>query len=188
MVGQARTLPARSKFNDGEDDSVNKGERIKATKTRTGRKWSLLLTSLLFCATQPVALAQPPNEDTLQALMASGKEVYERTCVVCHQINGKGLSGAFPPLVAGARFDAGPSVIKPLEKLGLYQDGAIALGSLETHIDVVVNGIPGTRMFAFGPQLSDEDIAAVVTYIRNAWGNDTGDTATPEQVKKARKK
>lgn len=167
---------------------MNKGEEVKAFGRRTDWNWQLLLSSLVLCATQSLAHAESPNKESLEASMARGKEVYEKTCVVCHQPNGMGLSGSFPPLVDGAPFDANPSIIKPLEKLGLYQDGAITLGKLETYINVVVNGIPGTRMFAFGPQLPNEDIAAVVTYIRNAWGNDTGDTATPEQVKAARRK
>ncbi len=167
---------------------MNKCKETSAARMRSSQSWSLFLSSLVLFATQSVVHAQSPEKETLEALMVRGKEVYEKTCVVCHQISGMGLSGSFPPLVAGAPFAADPSVVKPLEKLGLYQDGAIALGKVETHIGVVVNGIPGTRMFAFGPQLSDEEIAAVVTYIRNAWGNDTGDTVTPEQVKKARKK
>jgi cytochrome c oxidase subunit 2 len=118
----------------------------------------------------------------LEALMAQGHEVYNQACVFCHQPNGMGLSGSFPPLVGGAPFEAEPSIIQPLERLGLYRDGTIQLGELETHVNVVANGIPGTRMFAFCPQLSSDQIAAVVTYIRNAWGNDTGDVATGEQV------
>jgi cytochrome c oxidase subunit 2 len=118
----------------------------------------------------------------MEALMAIGKEVYDRACVLCHQPDGMGLSGSFPPLVAGAPFEAAGYITGPLERLGFYRDGKIALGSVETHIDVVILGIPGTRMFSFAHVLTDEDIAAVVTYERNAWGNDTGDVVTPEQV------
>lgn len=53
-------------------------------------------------------------------------------------------------------------------------------------LTVVLHGIPGTRMFAFGPMLTDEQIAAVVTYERNAWGNDGGDIVQPAQVKALR--
>ncbi len=54
------------------------------------------------------------------------------------------------------------------------------------HIDVVVNGVSGTAMQAFGPQLNDADLAALVTYERNAWGNDTGDVVQPADIKAAR--
>ncbi|RCL50224.1 MAG: cytochrome c oxidase subunit II, partial [Pseudomonas sp.] len=58
----------------------------------------------------------------------------------------------------------------------------IATGDVEAHIDIVVNGKPGTAMAAFGKQLSEVDIAAVITYERNAWGNDKGDMVTPKDV------
>ena len=51
----------------------------------------------------------------------------------------------------------------------------------------MLNGKPNTAMAAFGKQLSDTDIAAVITYERNAWGNKTGDMVQPAEVKAARK-
>ena len=59
---------------------------------------------------------------------------------------------------------------------------AIATGDVEAHIDIVVNGKPGTAMAAFGKQLSEVDLAAVITYERNAWGNNKGDMVTPKDV------
>jgi cytochrome c oxidase subunit 2 len=53
--------------------------------------------------------------------------------------------------------------MQPLEARGFLKDGRIQLGSIEAHIDVVVNGIPNSTMFGFGGVLSDEEIAAVVT-------------------------
>lgn len=50
------------------------------------------------------------------------------------------------------------------------------------HIGVVVNGRAGTAMQSFANQLSDKEIAAVITYQRNAWGNDTGDTVQASDV------
>ena len=146
------------------------------------------VSALISFAAWPLpTLAAGGDEETLKALMEQGEDVYlNKACVVCHQSNGMGLSGSFPPLVKGAPFDASPSIIQPLERLGLYKNGVIALGEAETQVDVVVNGIPGTRMLAFGSQLSNEEIAAVVTYIRNAWGNDTGEIVTLEQVEAVR--
>jgi cytochrome c oxidase subunit 2 len=62
----------------------------------------------------------------------------------------------------------------------------VATGPIEAHIDTVLNGRPGTAMAAFGGQLSDADIAAVVTYQRNAWDNKMGDAAQPAQIAAAR--
>jgi cytochrome c oxidase subunit 2 len=58
--------------------------------------------------------------------------------------------------------------------------------SKEEHIRVAMHGRPGTAMAAFGPRLGDEELAAIVTYQRNAWGNDTGDLVAPADVAAAR--
>ena len=64
--------------------------------------------------------------------------------------------------------------------------GAMVTGPKDAHLDIVLNGKPGTAMGAFGGQLNDIDLAAVVTYERNAWGNDKGDLVQPSEVKAAR--
>ncbi len=112
------------------------------------------------------AAAEDPNKQWSAAeLKARGEKVYAANCVACHQVNGKGLPPAFPAL-----------------------DGSkIATGDKNAHIDIVLNGKAGTSMAAYAKQLSDTDIAAVVTYERNAWGNKTGDTVPPGEVKAARK-
>ena len=96
--------------------------------------------------------------------MDHGKAVYATNCMACHQANGEGIPNVFPGL----------------------KDSAIALGDIAKHIDVVVNGVSGTAMQAFGPQLNDADLAALVTYERNTWGNDVGDMAQPADIKAAR--
>ncbi len=166
--------------------------RTNQGKWAPSRRCTLIITGTMLMGGPLLAAADAVEEAgaddaRLEPLMVQGQEVYNQACVFCHQPNGMGLSGSFPPLVGGAPFDADLSITQPLERLGLYKEGLVQLGELETHINVVVNGIPGTRMFAFGPQLSSEQIAAVVTYIRNAWSNDTGDVATPEQVEFFRK-
>ncbi len=119
-------------------------------------------------------------------LMAQGKEIYNETCAGCHQASGMGLPGIYPPLVAGVAFEAAPFLTQPLEERGFWKNGKIQLGSVENHIEAVLNGIPNSRMFPFSGQLDNAEIAAVVTYERNAWGNDSGDVVQPEQVKSAR--
>ena len=103
----------------------------------------------------------------LDESMARGEKVYNAACASCHQANGKGVPGAFPAL-------DGSKIAKAAANKG-------------KHIDIVVNGKPGTAMAAFGGQLSDTDIATVVTYERNAWGNKTGEVVQPADVKAARK-
>jgi len=93
-------------------------------------------------------------------LMAKGEEVYNRSCAGCHAVNGEGIPGVFPAL----------------------KDSAIALGPVEEHLRVVVDGVSGTAMQAFADQLSEADIAAVIHYERNAWGNDMGDITQPVDV------
>ena len=98
-------------------------------------------------------------------LYARGEAIYNTNCVACHQANGEGLAGVFPGL-------KGSKMVME-DKAG--------------HIDVVLNGKAGTAMAAWGAQLNDLELAAVITYERNAWGNDTGDTVQPKDVKQARK-
>jgi len=58
----------------------------------------------------------------------------------------------------------------------------IATGDISTHLDVGIKGVSGTAMQAFGGQLNDVDMAAVITYQRNAFGNNTGDIVQPSDV------
>ena len=112
------------------------------------------------------ATADDPNKVwALDDLRARGEKVYAANCVACHQATGKGAPPAFPPL-----------------------DGSkIATGPKAAHLDIVLNGKPNTAMAAFGKQLSDTEIAAVVTYERNAWSNKTGEVIQPAEVKALRK-
>ncbi len=59
---------------------------------------------------------------------------------------------------------------------------AIEKDQIKAHIDIVVNGKAGTAMQAFSAQLTDAEIAAVVTYERNAWSNKTGDKIQPADI------
>jgi cytochrome c oxidase subunit 2 len=100
------------------------------------------------------------KEWTLDELKERGDKVYHTTCVACHQAEGQGLPPMFPAL----------------------KGSKIATGPKEGHLSIVFHGKPGTSMAAFGKQLSEVDIAAVVTYERNAWGNNKGDMVTPKEV------
>ena len=100
------------------------------------------------------------KEWTLDELMERGQRVYTTTCVACHQAGGEGMPPIFPAL----------------------KGSEMVLNDVTAHIDVVVNGVPGTSMAAFGGQLSEVDIAALITYERNAWGNDTGEVVAPIDI------
>ena len=100
------------------------------------------------------------KEWTLEELMAHGETAYKTACVSCHMAAGEGLPPMFPAL----------------------KGSKIATGPVEAHMDIVINGKPGTAMAAFGKQLSEVDLAAIITYERNAWGNNVGDMVTPKDV------
>ena len=120
-----------------------------------------------------------------EELMEMGRNLYNKNCAACHQLDGKGLPPAFPPLIAGSAFSGGENMTKPLEERGFLKDGKIVLGPVEKHLDIVVNGIAGTSMQSW-KQLNDLEIAAIVTYERNAFGNDSGEVIQPRDVGAAR--
>ncbi|MFC5300752.1 cytochrome c oxidase subunit II [Azospira restricta] len=111
------------------------------------------------------AQAATGRDYALAELVERGKAVYAANCAACHQENGKGLPGTFPAL------DGSPLV----------------KGPTAAHLAIVLDGKPGTAMQAFAKQLSDLDLAAVVSYERNAWGNQTGDAVQPRDVAALRK-
>jgi cytochrome c oxidase subunit 2 len=119
---------------------------------------------------------------TREQLIAAGKQVFDANCAACHQANGMGLPGAFPPIAGGHPFVAAPPMTEPLEARGFYKDGDIVVGPVANHIRIVLQGIPGTPMPSFASQLSAADIAAVITYERNDFGNHTGEAVEPAQV------
>jgi len=106
------------------------------------------------------AAEETRREWDFDALMTRGESVYAEQCATCHQADGQGLAPAFPAL-------AGSDV---------------ATGPLEDHIRVVLDGREGTAMQAFGELLTPTDIAAALTYTRNAFGNETGDLIQPAEI------
>jgi cytochrome c oxidase subunit 2 len=115
------------------------------------------------------AAPDPAKQWTLDELKAQGEKVYASNCVACHQATGMGVPGTFPAL-SGSKVVTGPREAQIATVLN----------------GVVKNGKP-TLMAAFGKQLSDVEIAAVITYTRNNWANKAGDMVTPADVKAARK-
>jgi cytochrome c oxidase subunit 2 len=111
------------------------------------------------------AATQPSEEWSTDRAMALGEELYMANCAACHQADGQGIPAAgFPPLAGSA----------------------VVTGPIPAHAQIAVHGKPGTAMAAFGPQLSDEQVAAILTYQRNSWGNETGDLVQPSDVAEVR--
>ncbi|MEM7280412.1 MAG: cytochrome c oxidase subunit II [Pseudomonadota bacterium] len=108
---------------------------------------------------------EPAQDWNLDELMTRGESLYNTHCgMACHQLDGKGIPPTFPALAGSP----------------------VATGDVAEHISISLNGRPGTAMVGFGAILTDVDLASIVTYQRNAWGNDTGDVVTPEDIQAAR--
>jgi len=107
--------------------------------------------------------ADPNKVWGVAELAARGATIFAANCAACHQANGKGVPGAFPAL-DGSKVVNGP------------KSGQIAL---------VLNGKPGTAMPPWA-QLSDTDVAAVITYTRTSWSNKSDEAVQPSDVRAAR--
>jgi mono/diheme cytochrome c family protein len=99
------------------------------------------------------------NANSFESLMQRGKQVFTTTCQACHQANGQGVPGAFPPL-AESEWVNGPA----------EQVAAIVLHGLQGEVTVKGQKFQNA-MPSFKEQLKPEDIAAVGTYVRNSFGN-----------------
>ncbi|MHB8409496.1 MAG: cytochrome c oxidase subunit II [Acidiferrobacterales bacterium] len=120
-------------------------------------------------------------------LVTMGQKVFTANCAACHQASGMGIPGTFPPIAAGHAFSAAPNMIAQLRKRGFITPGGkIVEGPVASHINIVLQGIAGTPMPPFGASLSNLDIASVITFERNSFGNHTGDIVQPAQVQAAR--
>ncbi len=100
---------------------------------------------------------------SMDQLMTQGKKTYDTVCAACHMPNGEGLPGVFPAI----------------------KGSPIATGDVDAHIDILINGVTGTSMASFAKQLTMSEIAAVITYQRNAWGNNTGDMVQAKDINAA---
>ena len=116
-----------------------------------------------YATTKDNAVAQQTM--TRAELMKLGKEKYDLICAACHKVDGTGLPPMFPPL----------------------KGSSVAVGRpISRHISMILNGVPGTAMQPYQEQLSDKEIAAITTYERNAWENNTDDEVQPADVAKVR--
>ena len=96
------------------------------------------------------------KEWSLAELTERGEGVYQKNCVACHQMNGEGLPPIFPAL-------AGSDIV---------------MFDKNRNVEILMEGVQGAAMQSFANQLSEVDMAAVITYTRQAWGNaENGDGA-----------
>jgi cytochrome c oxidase subunit 2 len=109
------------------------------------------------------AAASADREWSKDELLTKGAEVYAKNCSACHQANGQGLPPTFPSIVGSP----------------------VATGDPAAHVALILDGKAGTAMASYRGLLNDTDIAAVVSYQRNSWGNDAG-IVQPAAVKAAR--
>jgi mono/diheme cytochrome c family protein len=136
--------------------------------------WSILPLIMLVVMTIPATRivlrhyaaenAEPVQALTLSESMRRGERIYESQCASCHRLDGAGVVGRFPAL----------------------RGSAIVTGDVARHLSIVANGKSGTAMPAFGARLGDADLAAVMTYQRNAWGNDAGELLQPADIARLR--
>lgn len=131
-----------------------------AVDVKTPEEFEAWAAQQVAAAEQAKAEAATAGPMAMDELMALGQKVYDSACVACHQASGEGLPGVFPGL----------------------KGSAIATGDAAAHIHIVLFGKAGTAMQAFGKQLSAKELAAVITYERNAWGNAKGDMVQPADI------
>ena len=166
------TKPGTYRGQCGELCGVNHGFMpivVKAVSQQEFNQWIKVQQSLLSVEAQKKNLV-PMTE---AALLKLGKEEYEKTCAMCHQNAGLGLPPMFPHL----------------------KKSKVVTGPVAANIAYVLKGVPGTAMQAFGEQLDDRTLAAIITYTRHAWGNDEVNQrrnnpliVQPQDVEKARQK
>ncbi|WP_392538351.1 cytochrome c oxidase subunit II [Legionella sp. 227] len=113
--------------------------------------------------------ATPAAQKTMtrDELLTVGKQKYEQFCSPCHRPDGTGIPPLYPAL----------------------KGSSVATGNpISRHIDTILNGVPGTAMQPYKDQLTDEEIAAIATYERNAWENNTNDEVQAAEVAAQRQK
>jgi len=114
---------------------------------------------------EAAAIADSADKEwSMQDLLAQGETVYKSNCAACHGPTGAGIPGVFPAL----------------------SNSPVATGDPAGHINIVMNGKAGTAMAAYKSQLSDVDLAAVITFERNSFGNSVGDMVQPSAIKNSR--
>jgi nitrite reductase (NO-forming) len=126
-----------------------------------------------LAAVAVAAAAQKTGELTVEEQIQAGKELFMGTCSTCHQANGQGMAGVFPPIAASDYIKADP---KSLPRVILH--------GLEG--PVTVNGTDYNSIMPPMNQLTDDEVANISTYVLNSWNN-PGGKVTKAEVAEMRK-
>lgn len=137
-------------------------------------KYFLLIVALSLPALYSATVYKSPNtqQDEVAQSVERGKEVYTAQCMSCHQPNGEGLSGVYPPL-AGS------------DHLTKDQEKSISIILKGQNEEITVNGTKYSVPMAAMNSLTDQQIADVLNFVGHSWGNKFN-TVTPAQVKSKR--
>lgn len=144
------------------------------------KKLTLLFLSVIFLAscgnkktnTEKSVIVQPDKTETSQVADNPGKKVYDSVCLACHMRDGSGVPGMHPPLIESEFVNGDPDQLIKIILEGLK-------GKMEIKGEIYNSIMP--------PQsnLSDKQIADVLTFVRSNFGNNSG-AISPEQVQKVR--
>jgi nitrite reductase (NO-forming) len=137
-------------------------------------KYFLLLIILVLPAMYSAIIPRrlTPSQDEVAKSVERGKEVYTTQCMSCHQANGEGLSGVYPPL-AGS------------DHLTKDQEKSIVIILMGQNEEITVKGIKYSVPMPAMNSLTDQQIADVLNYMGHSWGNQFN-VVTPDQVKSKR--
>lgn len=154
--------------------ACSKGEQSSSTTTTTttdnGASASPASSPGDMAASPAAASSSDASSSGSNGVAANdGSKIYQTNCSSCHQANGQGVPGTFPPLAKNAVVTGDATKVIHIVKYGL-----------NGKIEVNGNAYNG-QMPAWGSQLSNADIAAAITYVRSAWGNKAG-AVTESQV------
>jgi len=111
--------------------------------------------------------AAEANSRSLEERLANGQKLYQAHCIACHQANGQGLKGAFPPLAGSDYLAQGPAAVVSAVINGLSGP-------------ITVNGVEYNAVMPALSYLSDSDVADVVTFVMNSWDNPGGEVNAAE--------
>lgn len=135
---------------------------VEAVSPEDYAKWVDAQPKMNQAGTPPELIKPDMSREDLMKL---GKQQYETNCSACHQADGRGIPPMFPPL----------------------KGSSVAVGHpISRHIEIILHGVTGSAMQPYAEQLTDEEIAAIVTYERNSWDNNTNDEVQPKEVAKVR--
>ncbi len=153
------------KVDGPEDKSIYSGKEVDAMYLGERSQPNL-------AAVTTAAKAHAAGTQTVEEQIKAGQQLFVGTCSVCHQANGQGLPGVFPPLAKSDLLAATPKRIVDIVTHGLTGK-------------VTVNGTEYNSVMPPMAQLTDDEIANIATYVLNSWGN-PGGRITKDEVTKAR--